>query len=183
MTYKAQTLDEMTRSLAELFPNGLAWNQKNNINSNFNKLLRGLSNEFIRIQQQLEDFDRSYVPTLENLNIGTFLTNWAETFLIPDECFKLLFDKAETIQYLFAKITRIIILSSAQSYKDLAIYFGFVLTITYPAPHTIIFNVVGDVEVFPYTFPFPLGTESQDILECLYLEAIPAHIDLTINFT
>ena len=179
--FKAPDKKQLSRALADLYPEGLAWNSKNS-NNNFNKFINGVSCEFLRQLQTLEDVANSYTPILENLNRGTFLADWLRSYLIPDECLKSLSNNADIILYLLAKVSGLTVFSDKQSYIDLAIFFGATLVISYPAPHTIIFDVTVPGEGgFPFTFPFPFGGELGIVIKCIYEQSVPVHIDLTVN--
>jgi len=179
--FKSLSQKQTARAIADHLPNGFAWIAKNN-ESNLNKLLNGLAAEFVRTQQDLQNIAVDYTPIKDNFEEGVFLTEWLRSYLIPDDCLKSLSMPMETILYLVAKVNGLLIFSNAQSYIDLATFFGASLVITYPAPHTILFTLtVNPTSVFPFIFPFELGSGIGDVIACIYEKAVPVHIDLTIT--
>lgn len=182
MTYNSLSVSNTARALADLFPLGDCWNSKNIDGSVFNNLLRGLSVEFVRIQQNAFSLFDTYVPTQANLSRGDFLVLWLDSYMIPDTCLEDLSDEALVVLYTVAKIRGLFTLTTKQSYIDLAIFFGASLEVQYLSTYEIKLIIsVSDLSVFPLTFPFIFGSEVGDVLSCLYRSSMPAHIDLTIE--
>jgi len=76
------TLNEIqAQYLANYLPNGIAWSAKNEIESNFRKLLNGLGYEFQNIENNIDYLKRE-------LNIFTtvdFIDYWERAYGIPDK--------------------------------------------------------------------------------------------------
>lgn len=182
MTFNALSVEDTARTLADLLPDGLAWDAKNNVDTNLNKLLRGIATEFVSVQDLLLDIASSYIPTDENLARGTFTLDWLRSYLIPDQCLESLSDVSEAILYLSTKIDRSIILSSAQSYIDYAARFNADLEIVYLGLNDIklILTPVSGPE-FPYIFPIPFSSLNERLLKCVFEKSVPAHVRLVIE--
>lgn len=184
MQYKAPSVAETAVSLADLLPDGLAFDAKNTEGSNLNKLLTAFAEEFNRIQHDLQSFSQSYIPTEANLLTKEYYKDWLKVYNIPDECWIVPSLFEITYRYLLAKIRGMNNAYSKQDYIDLANFFGVPITIEYVDVFEI--KILIDTGIQPgqwsWTFPHIWGNPFTlyDLLECLFLKAMPAYIKLDV---
>lgn len=178
------TREEATQALADLLPDGKAFEAKNIDGSNLNRLLRGLSANLLRIQNNISLLENRYIPNEDNLRNGLFYKDWLRVYGIPDECWPEESKFEITLKYLLAKISKNTTLITRQDYIDFAEYFGADITIEYLSAYTIkIVLFVDDTGGrWPWTWPHAWGAEFNtfDLLKCVFEENMPAYIGLIV---
>lgn len=83
--YKPLQIDEMTRLFGVCAPEGLAWNNKGNPNSNLYKTLRSLSTAVNKLEEKLYELVTEWDVRVTN----ELILEWETAVGIPDECRKL----------------------------------------------------------------------------------------------
>lgn len=83
--YKPLQIDEMTRLFGVVAPQGLAWNNKGNPDSNLYKLLKSLSTAVNKLEEKLYELVVQW-----DVRVTTeLILEWETAVGIPDECRKL----------------------------------------------------------------------------------------------
>ena len=142
--FTPNTVEENTQALADLLPQGIAWEAKNIEESNMYKLLRALSKEFTRVQSKINEFVTEHNPeTTTNL-----IEEWERAVGIPDDCFSNTVSLDLRRKQVVAKFAKMNV-QTAQDFIDLAAYFGYRVTI----------KNAEDGSIFPMVFPFILGEQ------------------------
>ena len=83
MKYKQSTIETITSLLSQAFPSGQCFKKKNDIDSNFYKLLRGLGSTYTWMANVIEDYVNN------EINIYTCdknLDRWEKSVSMPDDC-------------------------------------------------------------------------------------------------
>ena len=87
---KTRTLEEYTNATAQKMPEGKLYNAKDIENSNLRDLLKGLSQEFVYVNDKLNEILNEHDPRITTKFIG----EWEKALGIPDDCIKV----AETLE-------------------------------------------------------------------------------------
>ena len=192
--FKKRDVEQYTDSLAAYLPGGELFISKSVKDSNFRKLLRGMSGELFRANGLLIDYTNEIIPDQTN----DFLSEWESAVGIPDLCFTGTGTNAERRRDILLKLAALGV-QTEQDYIDLAAAFGVTITVTpaadialfpmtFPiilfdtevdARFTIVIGFDFPVEVtFPYTFPIPFGTPEIGIIQCVFEQLKPANCQL-----
>jgi len=198
--FVANTDNQNAQSLANYLPNGELFRAKKILESDFRKLLNGLTKEFRRAELKLKEMVDEY-DISKTVNL---LEQWERALGIPDECFNT---NGKSIdlrrKYAIAKLA-LMNIQTRKDFIDLAAYFGYNITIEngdiysgFPlklpilltsskkvARYTMIITFV-DIDkfnVFPLTLPFQLGGDETSFLRCLFQKLKPAHIRLLFRY-
>jgi len=194
--FTPNTVEENTQALADLLPQGVAWEAKNLEESNMYKLLRALSKEFKRVQSKVNEFVTEHDPeTTINL-----IEEWEAAVGIPDDCFKNDVSLDLRRKQVVAKLAKMNV-QTAKDFIDLAAYFGYSVIIkditegsTFPL--TLPFTLGGDSSgtmhvkfvdldtpgnVFPLTLPFTLGGDS-NIIICIFNKLKPSTVEIIYSY-
>lgn len=189
-----------TQSVANFLPGGEIFRAKNIDDSNFRKLLRGLSKEFGLLENKIKEVaDEHYVATTVNL-----LEQWESALGIPDNCFKV---NGKTIEERHKQIITKLALSNIitrQDFIDLAAYFGIhieieggalggVFPLTFPilfsnnakeARFTMVIKFVGESpgNVFPLKFPIKFTDDPKKFIKCLFEKLKPANVKIIYQY-
>ena len=186
--FQLHTVEQHTQSFADYLPNGKTFQAKNITDSTFRKFLRGLSQEFQRIEQSLIETSGQH-----DINCAEeeFLSLWERAVGIPDDCF----DGGGTIDerrlHVILKLAQMNV-STEQDFVDLAASLGFTITIGHPIdnafpPFDIPLTVTGPMARFiwevaglgpesfvpPYDIPLFLDAGTS-ILICVFEQLKPA---------
>jgi uncharacterized protein YmfQ (DUF2313 family) len=133
------TIVENTDCLVAHLPNGRLFAAKNIDGSNLRKLYTAFAGEFGRLQNKI--YEISNEDDLSNTT--NLITQWENALQIPDDCFindgGLVIRRKQVV----AKFALMNILTE-KDWKDLALFFGFVIRIEYG---------VASSNVFTFTFP------------------------------
>lgn len=181
------SLDEHADSLAAYYPGGELFSAKFIADSNLRRLLRGLSQEYVRCEEYVKALQDEFIPDKTVL----FLDEWERVLGIPDSCFNGLGTNDKRRRDVLVKLASLGV-QTVEDFERLALIFGVVVTVIpgtdyddFPFPITVEekrwymvveFNSVDDG--FTYTFPFLFGTNEFGILECLYRNLKPAHCEV-----
>ena len=194
--FTPNTIEENTQALADLLPQGVAWEAKNLEEANMYKLLRALSKEFKRVQSKINEFVTEHDPeTTTNL-----IEEWEAAVGIPDDCFKNNVSLDLRRKQVVAKLAKMNV-QTANDFIDLAAYFGYNVIIKDISegsyfPLTLPFTLGGDSSnrmyvkfvdldkpnnVFPLTLPFTLGGDG-NIIVCIFNKLKPATIQIVFSY-
>jgi len=190
--FQRRNIEEYTDSLAAYLPNGELFASKSVNDSNFRKLLRGLSGELFRANGLLRDYSNEILPD----TTAKFLSEWESALGIPDGCFNGEGSNDERRRDILTKLSALGV-QTEQDFIDLALIFGKVVTIkqlsneAFPA-YSVPFNLVGFPEarfiiivegvdlvggVPPYDVPFFLSV-GESVLECVFKKLKPANCEV-----
>lgn len=199
--FKAHTLQEHTRALAQYLPSGI--NAKVNVGSNLYKLLEGLGGELTRIDELFEDtFKQFNILTCDNVE---YMSLWESLVGLPDDVFpqtdNLTIDKRR--EQVLLKLRDLGAITE-QDFIDLAALLGIAITIehgtnfrfpyTFPIIFTgndresrfvMIVNLPKEFDFgdkFPMTFPFTLSGKNANIIEALFNKIKPAMTTIIFNY-
>lgn len=191
LDFSAQTIDEQSQMLARHLPDGDAWVNKFNSESNLGKLIIGLAAEYLKISIMIED-------SLNEVNINTtvqLIDEWERSVGIPDDCFDASGTLQERRDRVISKLSNYGGIQTAEDFERLALTLGFNVEVTngtangvfplkFPirffdnrkeAVHTIIVNLEEQRSVFPLTFPIEFSSGVTGIIECLFKKLAPAN--------
>lgn len=195
--FKRRDLEQYTDSLAAYLPGGKLFASKSIQDSNFRKLLRGLSGELFRSNGLLRDYSSEILPDQTN----KFLSEWESALGIPDDCFSGAGSNDDRRRDILVKLSALGV-QTAQDFVDLAALYGVVVEVVpgslsgvfplhFPvlvfgsaedARFTIIVNITVPTEsAFPYLFPIPFGTSEIGIIRCIFEKLKPANCNLLIR--
>lgn len=191
--FQDKTLAEVANSLASFLPNDDLFRAKNVEGSNLRNLLKGFSEEILRIENTINS-------VAEEFNINTtvsFIEKWETLVGIPgDGCF----GSGGTLQ---ERRDRVILKLASQGastkneFELLGQKFGINLTVDPACDHacfpvimpwlfvpdvktarfSLFVTVLGDLKgVFPVKFPWPFGAKLE--IKCLFSKLIPANVEL-----
>ena len=172
--------------LSQHLPSGPAWEAKARPESNFYKILKGMVQEFSRVEAQIQGVadEHDINQTVE------LLTEWETSVGIPDECFSIDISVAQRRDNVILKLGALNGVVSDQDFIDIAAVLGFVVTIVpgstialfpllFPLPlfldaNDARFTMRVEVDnapppgVFPLAFPIPFTGDNANILECVF---------------
>lgn len=184
-------LEKQTDSLAAYLPNGPLFISKFVNNTNMRNLLKGLSHELGRSENYFKVIQKEIIPDLT----VQFLPEWERVVGIPDDCFDGQGTDDVRRRDILAKLASLGV-QTAKDFEDVALLFGIVANVmsgiesnevfplTFPfsfplteeeARFTIVIEYTPAFDIFPYIFPFTLGDDSVDILQCLFNKLKPAN--------
>jgi uncharacterized protein YmfQ (DUF2313 family) len=199
--FKAHTLGEHTRALAQYLPSGIS--AKINPSSNLYKLLEGLGGELTRIDELFEDtFKQLDILTCDNVE---YMSLWEALVGLPDD----VFPKTDSLTIVERRDQVLLKLRglgalTEQDFIDLAKLLGIDIKIEhgtdfgFPYTFPIIFtgneresrfvmvvNLPEEFDIgekFPLTFPFTLSGENSNALEALFNKLKPATTIIIFNY-
>ena len=181
---KKHSIEEHRKSLADYYPNDKLFAGKNENNSTPFLFLKGSAHELQRTESYLISFQQEYLPDETSM----FLEDWERALGIPDDCFDGVGTLDERRRDVLVKLASLGIQTVAD-FQGIADFFGITATVIpgqdfSPLPpdpkYTIVVTYTAGA-VFPFTFPFSLGTEAPAILECLFNKLKPANC--VVQFT
>lgn len=200
MTLNFSARDTVTqqRMLARHLPDGKAWENKFNTDSNLGKLLLGLASEYFRISLLIDN-------TLTEIDINrttSLISEWQESVGIPCECFSADGDIEDQRRDVLLKLTNFGGIQTAQDFVDLAALYGYTAIVTngyingifelqFPlrffdsrktAVHTIIVDLEERKEVFALEFPIVFTSKVSGIIECLFTKLVPANCQILFRY-
>ena len=171
-------IEEHTKALADYMPGGKLWAAKNIANSNLRNFIKGVSGESVRAETFLKALQDQYIPD----NTQNFLDDWEGALGIPDDCFDGEGDNDERRRDILVKLASLGVQTVAD-FQNLASLFGITATVlpgeeATPVPPNPKFTIVIEFvapEGFPFTFPITFGSDTINILECLFNRLKPAN--------
>ncbi len=177
------SLEEQTQSLADYLPPGRAFGAKNVNGTNLRLFLRGLAQEVLRVEDQIDIFRNEILPDTTTL----FLDEWESAVEIPNGCLTVRDTPAARRELILTKLADMN-LQTEQDFIDLAAIFGVAITVesgierpdlgfssNREARFTIVINFIVVIpERFPYEYPIPFGQPNIATLECLFETLKPA---------
>lgn len=192
--FQRRDIEQYTDSLADYLPGGLLFASRSVQNSNFRKLLRGMSGELFRANGLLKEYCEQIIPD----ETVKFISEWESALGIPDDCFSGTGTLDERRRDVLTKLAALGV-QTQQDFIDLAATFGVTITInagireiifplTFPivmfttekeARFTIVVRfTVQAANKFPLVFPITFGSGEIAILECLFAKLKPANCDI-----
>jgi uncharacterized protein YmfQ (DUF2313 family) len=171
---------------------------KNNPQSNWYKLLEGLSAEFIIFDKNLQDYKKDY-----NLNNTTLLIEeWEKMAGIPDDCIgiaKTIEERRKNVLFKLASYecttkSQFELIANILGYNVNVMAGGDVMTfpLKFPIvfgkqeemPFIIIVNISKEYknQGFPYTFPITFGASISDVLACFFERLKPAQTKIIYRY-
>jgi len=194
MLFERRNIEQYTNSLADYLPGGCLFASKSIQDSNFRKLLTGMSGELFRANGLLKEYSEQILPD----QTVKFIEEWESALGIPDACFNGTGTLDERRRDILVKLAALGV-QTAQDFEDLGDTFGISVTvasgrdgITFPlvfpvlmfttvteARFTIVIKfTVQEANRFTLTFPFTFGDGNIAILECLFRKLKPANCNL-----
>jgi uncharacterized protein YmfQ (DUF2313 family) len=171
---------------------------KNNPQSNWYKLLEGLSAEFIAFDKKLDSDKKDY-----NLNQTTSLIDeWEKMVGIPDDCIVIARTIEERRRNVLFKLASYECTTKSQ-FELIASILGYninvmaggdvmVFPLKFPIifgkqeemPFIIIVNIGKEYknQGFPYTFPITFGASISDVLACFFERLKPAQTKIIYRY-
>lgn len=185
--FNIQDIEEITQSLANLMPNGVAYRAKNIPDSKLRSLMKGLMGEGRRCSAQIYSLASKFTPNLT----GSYIDIWEKFLGIPDDCFPINLTDEERRANILIKLAYLN-LYGEQDYYDLANVLGIELTnIDNSVVGHLDFEYVEKVDnSFPQLFDtnndpvygaFLFGQKTLDIFKCLVEKYSPANV--AVSFT
>ena len=192
--FERRDIEQYTDSLADYLPGGCLFASAHVSNSNFRKLLRGMSGELFRSNGLLKEYSEQIIPD----QTVKFIEEWESALGIPDDCFSGTGTITERRRDILTKLAALGV-QTAQDFVDLGTTFGVTVTvnsgldeITFPLVFPIVmfttvkearFTIVVRFTVqaanrFPLTFPITFGSGEIAILECLFTKLKHANCDI-----
>lgn len=192
--FNRRDIEQYTDSLADYLPGGLLFASKSVQDSNFRKLLKGMSGELFRANGLLKTYNDEIIPD----QTVKFIDEWESALGIPDDCFRGTGTIDERRRDVLTKLGSLGI-QTKQDFIDLAALLGIAVNVesgshngTFPlvfpailfdsskgARFTIIITfTVEPASRFTYTFPFVFGGDAIAILECLFNKLKPSNCKL-----
>jgi len=196
---KTRTTQEQADVLASYLPDNAIFAEKNNLDSNYRKLLNGLAVEFKRLRNVINSIRSDYFPE----NTTEFIENWETQLNIPDECIDVSTDISERRNNVMLKLNGVnattkedfeamiaaagidATISNAVDQASLPLTLPFLLVDSDHAPFTIIVNLDASLEPsgLPLTLPFTLSSQAPSNIECLLRKYIPAHCQVIFRYS
>ena len=196
---KTRTTQEQADVLASYLPDNAIFAEKNNLDSNYRKLLNGLALEFKRLRDVINSIRSGYFPE----NTTEFIENWETQLNIPDECIDVSTDISERRNNVMLKLNGVnattkedfeamiaaagidATISNAVDQASLPLTLPFLLVDSDHAPFTIIVNLDASLEPsgLPLTLPFTLSSQAPSNIECLLKKYIPAHCQVIFRYS
>jgi uncharacterized protein YmfQ (DUF2313 family) len=196
---KTRTTQEQADVLASYLPDNAIFVEKNNLDSNYRKLLNGLALEFKRLRDVINSIRSDYFPE----NTTEFIENWETQLNIPDECIDVSTDISERRNNVMLKLNGVnattkedfeamiaaagidATISNALDQASLPLTLPFLLVDSDHAPFTIIVNLDASLEPsgLPLTLPFTLSSQAPSNIECLLKKYIPAHCQVIFRYS
>lgn len=179
--FKRRDLEQYTNSLADYLPGGILFASKSVGDSNFRKLLRGMSGELFRANGLLKEYSEEIIPD----QTVKFIEEWESALGIPDDCFKVTGTIANRRKQVLTKLAALGVQTIAD-FENVALVFGVTATVLAGSESGIIFasNKVARFTIvinltlperFTYTFPLKFGDDVIVLLECLFKKLKPAN--------
>ncbi len=196
---KTRTTQEQADVLASYLPDNAIFAEKNNIDSNYRKLLNGLALEFKRLRDVINSIRSDFFPE----NTTEFIENWESQLNIPDECIDVSTNISERRNNVMLKLNGVnattkedfeamiaaagidATISNAVDQASLPLTLPFLLVDSDHAPFTIIVNLDASLEPsgLPLTLPFTLSSQAPSNIECLLKKYIPAHCQVIFRYS
>jgi uncharacterized protein YmfQ (DUF2313 family) len=196
---KTRTTQEQADVLASYLPDNAIFAEKNNLDSNYRKLLNGLAVEFKRLRNVINSIRSDYFPE----NTTEFIENWETQLNIPDDCIDVSTDITERRNNVMLKLNGVnattkedfeamiaaagidATISNAVDQASLPLTLPFLLVDSDHAPFTIIVNLDASLEPsgLPLTLPFTLSSQAPSNIECLLRKYIPAHCQVIFRYS
>jgi len=196
---KTRTTQEQADVLASYLPDNAIFAEKNNLDSNYRKLLNGLAVEFKRLRNVINSIRSDYFPE----NTTEFIENWETQLNIPDDCIDVSTDITERRNNVMLKLNGVnattkedfeamiaaagidATISNAVDQASLPLTLPFLLVDSDDAPFTIIVNLDASLEPsgLPLTLPFTLSSQAPSNIECLLKKYIPAHCQVIFRYS
>ena len=196
---KTRTTQEQADVLASYLPDNAIFAEKNNLDSNYRKLLNGLALEFKRLRNVINSIRSDYFPE----NTTEFIENWEAQLNIPDDCIDVSTDISERRNNVMLKLNAVnattkedfeamiaaagidATISNAVDQASLPLTLPFLLVDSDHAPFTIIVNLDASLEPsgLPLTLPFTLSSKAPSNIECLLKKYIPAHCQVIFRYS
>lgn len=182
------TQEKQTNSLASYFPGGPYWVAKSILGSVMRRFLQGLSREDTRVEKNLYTLLNDYLPD----TTVNFLSEWERVVAIPDDCFDGTGSNAQRRSAILVKLATLSVQTQADFVRVAAVFgitvniiagIDSALPITDPEKRfTILIQYVfTGANVFPFTFPFTFGSDSINVLTCLYNKIKPANVQIVFE--
>ena len=196
---KTRTTQEQADVLASYLPDNAIFVEKNNLDSNYRKLLNGLALEFKRLRNVINSIRSDFFPE----NTTEFIENWETQLNIPDDCIDISTDISERRNNVMLKLNGVnattkedfeamiaaagidATISNAVDQASLPLTLPFLLVDSDHAPFTIIVNLDASLEPsgLPLTLPFTLSSQAPSNIECLLKKYIPAHCQVIFRYS
>jgi len=194
----ADTYEKTWQSLADYMPGGKLFDAKNIEDSNLRKFLASLAYTILQLE-----LDINKLAAEMDIQRTTFLINeWEQVVGIPDTCFRPLpSTPIETRRKWVIVKLALMNTTTAEDWVYLAAYLGIKIEIKYGLEYSefplsvpfvlssglqssrytmviIVENVISYGDTFPLPVPFTIGTNSTQMLKCIFSKIKPADVRL-----
>lgn len=196
--FKTPELEETTQQLANCLPNGRAWDNKNQHDSNIRKLIRSCAKSFNIIQTYIEHLAMEY-----DINLTSdLLPDWETSVGLPDSCLTEITDLVQRRERVITKLRKIPVVTKNDIETLIFEAFGNTIEVTpgadvevFPLSFPLTFSstssrfklYVNIIDIglgigFPYAFPYAFSFTNEDKIRCLIRSVIPANVILIIRY-
>ena len=195
---ESRTNEEQAEVLSSYLPTNDLFGKKNDLTSNFRRLLLGLSPEFRRVRDVIRTIRNEYFPETTT----NFIENWERQLNIPDDCIDVSADIEERRKNVMLKLNGVNISTNKEIENMLAaagieakvqnaldictlpLTLPFILVSEQEMPFTIIITLDSSLEPqgFPLTLPFTLSSQAPSNIQCLLRKYIPAHCQVYFRY-
>lgn len=197
--YQTHTQDQQRKSIADAVPNGKLWKAKNTPGTNYYKLLFGMANSLVLIDEVFNTLAYEY-----NFLVTTLLIDeWEAALGIPDNAFSnkaaldqrriqclLKFGWSWTNNKDFVDAAALLGISPVIITNKFNLDNDQVYPLTYPFTYSSAedpFIIIVDLptslvdDAYPLTYPFTYEN-GKNIIESLFIEACPAHCEMQFRY-
>ena len=182
--FNIQDIEILTQSLANLMPNGKAFEAKNISESKMRALLLGLSQETRRATASIYSLAANFIPNLSD----SYIEIWEKFLGIPDDCIPINQTEEQRRLHIIIKLAYLNLYSIDDYYKlakllgvEIVSYnnstFGSI-TITILNQPDSKFPLLFDPSIELTYGAFVFGSSRQGIFQCLVQKYKPAHVEV-----
>lgn len=194
----ADTYNEVWQSLANYMPGGRLFEAKNITDSNMRKLLGSLAFTILQLELDMQKL----ADEMDIQRTNFLIEEWEKVVGIPDTCFRPTPSTPIDMRrkWVIVKLT-LMNTTTADDWIYLAAYLGVTIEIRYGVEYSefplavpfvlasgllasrytmviIVENVIAYGDMFPLPVPFTIGTNSTQLLQCIFSKIKPADVRL-----
>lgn len=175
------TVDDYVNQFHTLLPQGPLWDSLRRPNSQFNQLLRGIAEEFVRLENRTKQLTNEVHP----LTTAELLEEWENMAGLPNSCVDA---STQTLtQRRNALLTKLTLIGDnrIQYLIDVATQLGYTITITEQPPYAWQVNAPATTIVestCESRCTDPLRVWGDQELECALDKINPAHLQLNYSY-
>ena len=197
--FKVRNSTQQTNAKAQYMPEGLIWEAKQKLGSNFRNLLAGLCVEIARLEDKQNEIYDEMLPS----QTDALISEWEALAGIPDECFPIANTIEERRENLVLKLTASMN-GTKEDFENLAAVLGITVIVmdatsenTFPwswphifygseedAAFTMVVKFIGvqSPSTFPWSWPHIFGTDTTLPIRCLFNKLRPANVKIVYQY-